>query len=151
MAVGPFNIYSETLEAMLKSSFVDLSSQNMVAVLLTSSHTPDLEAHATYADISTQEVADADYAAQDLTGEVVTDETAGAYFDSGDISFGASVTITGKYLVLLAGTAASLSGTDKLLGIMDLDDSNTSASVSSANGAFSITAPAGGWFSLNRQ
>ena len=85
MAVGPFNIYSETLEAMLKSSFVDLSSQNMVAVLLTSSHTPDLEAHATYADISTQEVADADYAAQDLTGEVVTDETAGAYFDSGDI------------------------------------------------------------------
>lgn len=61
--------------------------------------------------------------------------------DCGDISFGASVTISAKYLVLVKGTAGSLTAGSVLVGYCDLDTSG--GSVSSTASQFAVNTPNG--------
>ena len=152
MSVGPFNVYSEALEALIRAELGDLTSQTMSAVLLSAAHTPDLEAHATFADVSADEIVGGDYARQMLSGLALADTTGGGQWDSADVSFGNPVTIPAcKYLVFVVGAPGALAGTSKLLGIVDLDTASGAATVFSINAEFTVQAPVGGWFSLTRQ
>jgi hypothetical protein len=75
--------------------------------------------------------------------------TAGTtYYDSADANFGATVTITAKYLIAVQPvTAGTFSATtSKLLFYVDLDTSSGTAEVSSVASEFVIIAPANGWF-----
>lgn len=144
MAVGTFTVYGEAKEAMAKAD-LDLDG-SACAVLLTSGYTPDNGTDATYGDISANVVTDGDYSPQDVTGVVVGDTGAGFSYDTNDVSFGASVTITAKYLVLVSSTVAGLAAGSRLIGYVDLD---TSGSASSSAAQFNVTAPAGGWFTVD--
>ena len=74
--------------------------------------------------------------------------TAGTtYLDSNDADFGSSVTITAKYLICIQPTAASTysATTSKLLWYVDLDDTNSTTSMTRTASDFIITAPVNGW------
>lgn len=69
------------------------------------------------------------------------------FLQSADANFGASVTITAKFLIcvkpVVAGTFDGAS--DKLLWCADLDTTSSSTSKSSTASDFSLTQPVNGW------
>lgn len=144
MAAGDFTFYN-TGKLNVLNGTVDLDGSTISAVLLGAGYTP-AATHSTYADISASVIADSDYAAQVLANKAVTNTSGTIKFDSDDVSFGTTVTITGKYLVLVHRAGGSLTGTDKLIGYVDLNTTSGSATVSSSNGPFSIAPDANGWF-----
>lgn len=139
MAAGNFTLYNNA-KLLLNNGGLNMASDGIAAVLLGSGYTPSA-AHSTFADISAQEISDADYAQKAVTGQTVTGAGGTVTADCADISFGASVTITAKYLALVKGTAGSLVSTDKLVGYCDLNSSG--GTVSSTSGAFSVNTPSG--------
>ena len=148
MSVGTFELFDETLEAMVTGTGLD--GATVAAVLTGASYTPDVTTHATFADI-TDELSGGDYAQVSVTGAAITDETDGIAFTTDDISFGSSVTISdAKYLVLVVGSAGSLNASDKVIGVQDLDTTSDTDTVSSISGEFTVQTPASGWFTISR-
>lgn len=139
MSAGNFTLY-DSAKLLLLNGGLNMSSDTITAALLTDSYTPS-GTHDTWSDVSADEVTDSDYAEKALASESVTGSSGTVTVDSGDISFGSSVTITAKYLVLVLGTAGSLASTDKLIGYCDL--SSGGGSVSSTAGNFSVDTPNG--------
>lgn len=136
MAAGNFTMYDSAMLEIADGS-QDWITDNHYCVLLVSGYTPNGATHTTFADISANEVTDTDYTAQDMIGEAVDEPSAGTIrLDATDVSFGASVTITAKYAAVVVGTVAGKTGTDPLVGYVDLDTGG--GSVSSTNGAFDI-------------
>lgn len=135
MAAGNFTLVNSAILDLADGTF-DWITDNHYAVLILAAHTPSVSTDATYANISANECADGDYAAQDLTGESATGGSGTVTFDANDVSFGSSVTITAKYLYVLQGTAAGKTGTDEIVGYVDLD--NGGGSVSSTSGTYNI-------------
>ena len=139
MAAGNFTFYSAGKLAILNGS-VDLDTDTIVMALLTSSYTPSAD-HSTWADLSDNEVADADYTQTALGSVTLTQSGGTVTYDCADVSFGSDVSITAKYAALVKGTAGSLTGTDVLIGYVDLDTGG--GSVSSTNSVFSVNTPSG--------
>ena len=151
MAVGTFQIYSEALEGLFLSTMGSLQSGPVTAVLLGAGYSPNLETHDTWSDVSTFEITGTDYAPVAVSGLSVTDKVGGAGFTSSDVTFTTTGSISdAKYFLLVMGNAASLSAGDRLVGLVDLDTSSASATVSSVNGEFTVQTPAGGWFDITR-
>lgn len=150
MAMGAMNLYDAALEAIFEGGVGSLESVGIAATLLGSGHTVDLDTHDTWSDVSGDELSTAgDYDSVALTTKAVAQITDGISFDSDNIAFGDPVTIEdAKYLVLVIGTAGSLSGTDKLLGIADLRSEG--GTVGAVGSEFTVQAPAGGWFTVTR-
>ena len=139
MAAGNWTFYNDFKEKLAKAE-IDLDSDTLKCLLTTSSYTPSAT-HSQLSDI-TNEVTDSDYARQTL-GSVTVTETGGTVtFDCADISFGSSVTITGKYAVIYDDTATN----DPLIVYVDLDTGG--GSVSSTSSTFQITINASGVFTL---
>lgn len=111
-------------------------------VLITASHTPNTATDITLSNISANECADGDYVAKDATGVSIAQTSGTVTFDIGDVDFGNTVTITAKYLYLVRGTVAGKTGTDRLVGYVDLNSGG--GSVSSTSGNFDITINASG-------
>lgn len=139
MAAGNFTLYNAAKLALF-SGTLNMLSDTITAVLLKSSYTPSA-AHATFADVSAQEVTDADYAKKAVSGQTVTGGSGTVTVDTADISFGATVTITAKYLALVKGAAGSITGSSPLIGYCDLNSSG--GTVSSTSGAFAVNTPSG--------
>lgn len=153
MAVGSFTLYYEAIEGMASGTLGNLGSGPIAAVLLGAAYTPDLEAHATWADVSGDELVGGDYAQVPvaLGAKPLDGFPGGVRFTTNSVSFVNPGTITdAKYFALVMGTATSLAATDRLIGFVDLDDSSTSATVSSLNAEFSVQTPASGWFEISR-
>lgn len=147
MAAGNFTLYNSAIIDFFDGT-QDWDTDSHYMILITSTYTP-AGTHATLADISTNEVTDADYARQDLTTEAVTEPTAGtARCDADNVSFGASVTITAKYAAVLVGTVAGAASTDPVVGYVDLDTGG--GSVSSTNGTFEVQWSANGLFEVSQ-
>ena len=139
MSAGNWTFYNDFKEKLAKAE-IDLDNYTLKCLLTTSSYTPSAT-HSQLSDI-TNEVTDSDYARQTL-GSVTVTETGGTVtFDCADISFGSSVTITGKYAVLYDDTATN----DPLIVYVDLDTGG--GSVSSTSSTFQITINASGVFTL---
>src|SRR3546814_5506398 len=99
MAVGTVTPYREFPLRVARQEFAFLSG-TMKAALLLNTYVPDVAAHKVWGDISSHEVADADYAQLTLaTKGVALDASGRAVFDFDNLDFGAAVTITAKYLV----------------------------------------------------
>ena len=141
MAAGNFTLVDQGL-LELNDGTQDWATDNHYLVLITDSHTPDASTEATLADISANEVADADYSPQDMTGESVTKSGGVVTFDADNVTFGSSVTITAKYAYVVVGTVAGKTGTDALVGYVDLDSGG--GSVSSTSGSFAVNWNASG-------
>lgn len=105
--------------------------------------------HTTTANL-TDLIAAGDGAPMNATGLAIDNTTTAGttYYDSDDVNFGATVSITAKYLIAVQPvTAGTFSATtSKLLFYIDLDNSTGWAEVSSSAAEFVIQAPANGWF-----
>jgi len=144
MPVGAFTLYNSAKKHIIDGS-VDLDNDTIKAILVTNSHVPSL-AHSTYADI-TAECADADYLQQMLSGTGFSEAAGVVTFDCADIVFGTSVTLSGRYLVLVHQEGVSLAATDRLIGYMDLDD--TGGNISSTGSNFIVRWNENGVFQLS--
>jgi hypothetical protein len=144
MAAGAWQVYETARERLMDGSY-DLDNDTFICLLLSNSHTPNLDTHVNLADISGDEITDTDYSRVTLTS-VTWDETNGTVtFDADDIDFGTSVDITARYAAIFDDTH----GSDGLLCYSDLNDGGSTA-VSSTQGTFLITLNASGIFTLTQ-
>jgi hypothetical protein len=142
MAAGNFTLYGAGIEGIAKGT-IDLDSGTFKAKLLTSSYTPNTSTHVDVGDLTNEVAGGGDYEEQTLTTVSVTRSGTTVKFTSDPIDFGATVTITAKYLVIYIDDGAD----DALLGYVDLNDGGGSAS--SSDGPFEVS-PDGtdGWFTI---
>jgi len=144
MAVGSFTLYNSAKKDIIDGT-IDLDNDTVKAVLLTTDHVP-AATDSTYADLDNQ-CADADYAVQTLANPVFTESAGTVKFDADDVSYGTTVSIAARYIVLIKQAGGSLATTDKLIGYMDLDD--TGYNVRSTNSNFIVRWNADGLFQLS--
>jgi hypothetical protein len=144
MSVGSFTLYNSAKKDILDGT-VDLDNDTVTAVLATTDYVP-AATHDTYSDV-TNICADADYAPKTLTSPVFTESAGTVKFDADDVTYGTTVSIAARYIVLVRQAGASLAGTDRLIGYMDLDD--TGYNVRSTNSNFIVRWNANGLFQLS--
>lgn len=142
MAQGKFTLYYPAHEDFWKGN-IKFETDTIVCVLLGAGYTPST-AHSTYADVSANEIADADYSPQTVSGASVTGSGGVVTVTSNTVDFGSNVSIECKYIVYVKRSGASLAGTDTLVGYADLNTAGTSASVSSTNSEFKVSPDAQG-------
>lgn len=144
MAIGTFTLYNTGKEALLtdNAGSIDWAADTVVAVLLSNTYTPALT-HSTFADISATQISDVGYAPVALTGKSSVRASGVITFDCDNISYGSSVTIAAKYLVVVKRAAGALASTDQLIGYIDLNTDSTSAVASSTTASFAINTPTG--------
>ncbi len=140
MAVGPFRFTDAGYLAMRKG-LIDPENDTIVAVLVDNAHTPSIITDATYADISANVCADADYLSNFPQGLVVTSllwsQIASRQFrlDGDPRDYGDIATISARYEYFVRRAGASLVAGDLILGYLDLNEGGN-ANVSSSAGNF---------------
>ena len=114
---------------------VDFDSDTIKVALLSSSYTPDQDAHDYFNDVSTYEVSGTGYTAggSTLASKTATYDSANnvIVLDAADTTW-ASSTITARYAVIYDSTGTS--STSALIGYVDFGSDQ-----SSTNGNFTIT------------
>lgn len=124
---------------------VNLKTDTIKLALLTSSYTPDQDAHDFFDDVSAFECpASGTYASGGVTLTVTTsqDNTDDeGVFDATDVSF-TSATLSARYAVIYKSTGVA--GTSPLICLIDFGSTQSSSS-----GTFSITFAAEGILNLN--
>ncbi len=138
MASGIYNNYK--VRMLGSGTMADLDGDTVKIALLTSSYTPDFDAHDFFDDVSANEVAaSGTYSAGGATLSVTltqdnTDNE--GVFDATDVSW-TSATITARYAVIYKSTGTA--GTSPLIGLIDFGSNQTSTA-----GTFTITFAAEG-------
>ena len=120
MALSPMTVQDSGLQAVM-TALIDLDTSPLYAVLLVGAHVPT-QIKALYSDISANEIVDAGYVRQALSGAAITASGKQRYFTSNPINFGANVTLTAKYLYILKGTSTAPAIGDPILGWVDLNE-----------------------------
>lgn len=141
MPAGPFEIYHNALLKMEKGSVTWDSNANLKCMMLVEAYTPNLATDEFVAGIVANEVASGgDYARQVVATPVSALVAGKSQNDCADWSFGASVTISGKYLVIFEDT-----GNDATAPVLYVCDMETSGGeVGSTNGAFNVVVSGNG-------
>jgi hypothetical protein len=114
MAEGDGAIYNNFKEQVMEGVFNLASGEDTLQIILVSGHTPDIDAHDEYADVSGDEYGTGDgYTAggETLTGQDVTQDNANdrGIFDADDVtwsSLGALAPATPSHCILYDGTPA---------------------------------------------
>jgi len=141
-------LYDSSYLSLFDGTHVWADITNVAAVLLAAAYTPDTAAHTDYSDVSANEVDDAvqtDYAPVAVTGRSVSLTSDEIRYTCSKIDFGSTVSLEGQYIGIIAGDAASLNATDKLLGYIDLGEAK-----SSTNAEFSFTPAATGLYRIQK-
>ena len=146
MAVGPFLTHDTGFRNQLAGT-ADFLGSGVYAALITTSHTPNRASDTQYSHISANEATGGDYSRQALGSKTVAVESTRVRFNCGKITFTASGDVTGRYLYLLYGTAASPQTTDVILGHIDLTGGGNASSISAE---FSFTPHSSGLFEVER-
>lgn len=130
----PSKLYGSFLVKALNKE-VDYDTDTIKVALLTSSYTPDQDAHDYLNDVSTYEVSGTGYTAggNTLASKTVTYDSANnvIVLDAADTTW-ASSTITARYAVVYDSTGTA--STSALIGYVDFGSDQ-----SSTNGNFTIT------------
>lgn len=149
MAVAELQLHNDALVTLFKEANAqwDDSASDFTWALLGSGYTQS-DTDTTWGDVSANEISDSDYAQQAVSGLTITNNAGEAQFDSDPADFGSNVSIEAKFLVLVQGTATALAAGDKIIGTVDLDDSSSTATKISRNGAFKITPHANGFWRI---
>lgn len=153
MAIGTvtkFNQFEDVLGGDAARQWDDATAGNIMFYLVKGTATP-VATNTTIGDIGTYGTDSitagdgAPIAATTLDIDATT--TAGtAFYDSDDADFGASVTISAKWLVAVQPVTVNTPLTsDKVLWFVDLDDTNGTAEVSSTASVFKIAPAVNGW------
>lgn len=130
----PSKLYGNFLLKALNKE-VDFDTDTIKVALLTSSYTPDQDAHDYFNDVSTYEVSGTGYTAggNTLASKTATYDSATnvIILDAADTTW-ASSTITARYAVIYDSTGTS--STSALIGYVDFGSDQAST-----NGNFTIT------------
>jgi len=130
----PSKLYGNFLAKALNKE-VDFDSDTIKVALLSSSYTPDQDAHDYFNDVSTYEVTGTGYTTggATLASKTVTYDsgTNVLVLDAADVTWSSS-TITARYAVVYDSTGTS--STSALIGYVDFGSDQ-----SSTNGNFTIT------------
>jgi hypothetical protein len=145
MPVQPFASVDQGFLELLNSSRA--LTDAMYAVLITTTHTPNRATDTAYSNISGNESADADYDPVALAGQAISIQSTRIRFTCNKITLTAAGDITGRYLYLLFGTAATPNSADRVLGYIDLTGGGNASSV---NAEFSFTPHANGLWEILR-
>lgn len=143
MASGIYNNYK--VRMLGSGTMADLDGDTIKIALLTSSYTPDFDAHDFFDDVSANEVgASGTYSAGGATLSVTltqdnTDNE--GVFDATDVSW-TSATITARYAVIYKSTGVS--STSPLIALIDFGSNQISTA-----GTFAITFAAEGIVNVN--
>lgn len=143
MASGIYNNYK--VRMLGSGTMADLDGDTIKIALLTSSYTPDFDAHDFFDDVSANEVgASGTYSAGGATLSVTltqdnTDNE--GVFDATDVSW-TSATITARYAIIYKSTGVS--STSPLIALIDFGSNQTSSA-----GTFAITFAAEGIVNVN--
>jgi len=150
MTVGATQLFDAAFDAVLSANagtqWDDATLDSFAFILVKSTHTP-LDTDTTVADLGvagTDWIETGDGAPIESTTRVVTQTGADTFYDSADANYGASVTVTAKYLVCIKGDKDLVLSTDKLIFWIDMETGG--GSVSSTNSTFNLQAPTNGWF-----
>lgn len=143
MAAGTWSVYGPA-KTRLVNADIDLNGHTFICLLLGTGYTPNLTTDDDLSDIVANEIADAGYARQTLTGVAVSYSGGTVTFDSNDVSFGTAATITAKRAAIFDDSHAS----DALLCVVDLNTAGTGSQASSTTGTFQITMDATGIFTV---
>ena len=159
MTVGAVQLYNGTNAFLLQNAnhAWDLanSGSGYMFLLARNTYTP-ADAHATVSQIGTAGVDwinTGDGSALAVPTRSVVASAGAAQLQAGDANFGASVTISAKYLVCVrsANVGAQPAGTDDLIFWVNLRTED-GAEVSSTASDFVVQAPAGNiWWAVNAQ
>lgn len=142
MAAGQFTLYDSGHLSFFDGTFA-FATDTIVCVLLSDTYTP-ASTHSTYADISADEITDADYAVQTVANATVTQSSGTVTVTCDPVSFGSAVTISAQYAVLVRRASTALASTDLLVGYVDLNSGG--GMVSSTNSEFTVSPSASGLF-----
>lgn len=124
MAVGPFIPHNVFIEQVFKQN-LDFLNSTVEALLLDNAHNPDVAGHTVLADITPDEIGDADYSRQTLTGKTVAQDAQGrTVIDADNPDFGDAVSISARYLYLVVNTGTP--STSYIIGYMDLNEGGSS-------------------------
>jgi hypothetical protein len=147
MAAGVFKVTDNFREKMGDST-IDWENDTFFHVLLGAGHT-FARSNGLFSNISGDEIADGDYARQEMTGGAVSLSSGKVVFTSGDANFGAQVDITAKFhAIVRAANGASVQASDIVVGMRDLNiDGGGTDPAASDDGPF-ISRPhaTDGWF-----
>ena len=153
MAPGNFAVFNTAKKSFFDGTF-DWDTDTFRTELLKQPYTFDATDQQ-WSDLSAQAVTtgtQSDYSeGVAMVGNTVVGGTAvtAAKVDStGDVTYGPSVTLEAKWLLVRTGAATTPATSDKLLGVVDLDAASATATVSSTNGDFTITWHANGLFTV---
>lgn len=153
MPVGTVTKYNQLEKQLFDTAnrqWNDATTGNIMFCLVTNGYTPSAT-HTTTANLGANLISSGDGAARIAATSLAIDNTTTpgtTYYDSADVTWGSSVTITAKYLVCVQPVTANTfdSSTSKLLFYVDLDTTSSSTSVSSTATPFTVIAPTNGWF-----
>ena len=146
MSISPIVLYNQAFLELFDGTIDWNDAANVAAVLCTADYVPELT-HTTYNDL-TNEVAtggEHDYEPKAVGTRTTVRDGDEIQYKSAAVSWGANVTISARYLVLVLGNPASLATSDKLIGYVDFGEAKAST-----DSTFSYTPPATGWFRVSR-
>ncbi len=147
-AVTKYNGLEKTLFSGANRQWDNAAAGNLMFILASAAYTP-LAAHATTADL-TGVITSGNGAPIAATGLAIDNTTTpgSTYYKSADADFGATTTITAKFLIAVEPAVAGAynASTDKLLFYVDLNTATAGSTVSSAASSFIVYAPVNGWF-----
>lgn len=151
MAVGSFMMYNEAQKDYFDATDSNWAVNTHYCMLLDSAYVPNA-AHHTRASLDANEIADGDYAKQDMSGEAVVDNASPAdgtvNCDADDVTFGNPVTISALFLAVLEGTVAGTASGDRVVGVVQLNTDSPIVVPASTNGPFTVQWSATGVFQV---
>lgn len=135
------NVYANFFANAFNGNLPDIEdTDNLECMLLDENHSFS-ETNNTVDDISANEITDADYSRQTLTGVTVNRSTGTITVDADDISFGSTVSITASHAVIFV-----VGGTDETSYLMfDVDFEGSQESV---DGEFTLQIHEDGLFDV---
>ena len=153
MAVGTTQLFDDAMQNFQDGTTTTWvgASPGYYAELYLQAGADPTDSWATRTNITHTVCSDGDYAAKDVASRTIAGTAPQCEFKSNIINFGATVTITAKYLIVLEGDEASPQSTDELVFWVDLDTTSTTSQVSSTSAAFTVDDSANGWFYISGQ
>ena len=121
MPVGKTQVYNTGLRDLLQNADDqwDAVGTLFAYILLDGAHL-FADADSTYADVSVDEIPDADYGALDVITRAVNQSGVNVFIDAADATFGNPVTIAALFLVCVMGLNTALVAGDPLVFRVDL-------------------------------
>lgn len=152
MALGPVTKYNQLESVAFASAgrqWDDATAGSNMFCLASQAYTPSAT-HTTTTNVGAALITAGDGSPINLATPVLNQTTTPGttYYNSDPANFGATVTITAKYLICVQPvTAATFSATtSKVLWYVDLNTASSTATVSSTLAQFKVDPAVNGWF-----